>query len=241
MCSSDLKKMDVLFPFGHGLSYTTFACSNLKLDREEMIPGELLTVTVDVTNTGDRAGKDVVQLYVAVKECEVPRSVKELRGFEKILLAPGETKTVTFTLDKRDFSYWNDEAHCFHMPEGVYEIQIGASAHEVLLSQEIRAKEEPLNLKMTYDMTSLIGDVVKKPSGAAFLDSHLEEMVQGVVASGIAADTVGEMPDLSTMDHAQLSAMTKGMYGQTLSTLQMFLPGVQDFEWAQLLSQLNEE
>lgn len=235
------KKMDVLFPFGHGLSYTTFACSNLKLDREEMIPGELLTVTVDVTNTGDRAGKDVVQLYVAVKECEVPRPVKELRGFEKILLAPGETKTVTFTLDKRDFSYWNDEAHCFHMPEGVYEIQIGASAHEVLLSQEIRAKEEPLNLKITYDMTSLIGDVVKKPSGAAFLDSHLEEMVQGVIASGIAADTVGEMPDLSTMDHAQLSAMTKGMYGQTLSTLQMFLPGVQDFEWAQLLSQLNEE
>ena len=65
--------------------------------------------------------------------------------------------------------------------------------------------------------------------------------MQGVVASGIAADTVGEMPDLSTMDHAQLSSMTKGMYGQTLSTLQMFLPGVQDFEWAQLLSQLNEE
>ena len=90
------------------------------------------------------------RLYVAVKECEVPRPVKELRGFEKILLAPGETKTVTFTLDKRDFSYWNDEAHCFHMPEGVYEIQIGASAHEVLLSQEIRAKEEPLNLKKIF-------------------------------------------------------------------------------------------
>ena len=95
----------------------------------------------------------------------MPRPVKELQGFEKILLAPGETKTVTFTLDKRDFSYWNDEAHCFHMPEGVYEIQIGASAHEVLLSQEIRAKEEPLNLKMTYDMTSLIGDVVKNRRG----------------------------------------------------------------------------
>ena len=126
-------------------------------------------------------------------------------------------------------------------PDGAISQAIGASAHEVLLSQEIRAKEEPLNLKMTYDMTSLIGDVVKKTSGAAFLDSHLEEMVQGVIASGIAADTVGEMPDLSTMDHAQLSAMTKGMYGQTLSTLQMFLPGVQDFEWAQLLSQLNEE
>ena len=235
------KKTDVLFPFGHGLSYTTFSCNNLKLDREEMNPEELLTVTVDVTNTGERAGKDVVQLYVAVKDCEIPRPVKELRGFEKILLAPGETKTLTFTLDKRDFSYWNDEAHCFHMPEGVYEIQIGASAHEVLLAQEIRAKEEPLDLKITYDMTSLIGDVVKKPAGAAFLDSHLEEMVQGVIASGIAADTVGQMPDLTTMDHAQLSAMTRGMYGQTLSTLQMFLPGVQDFEWAQLLSRLNEE
>ena len=235
------KKLDVLFPFGHGLSYTDFAYSNLTVDRDVMNHEDTLTVTVDVTNTGARAGKEVVQLYVAVKDCEVPRPVKELRGFDKIALAPGETKTVTFMLDKRAFSYWNDEAHCFHMPEGTYEIQIGASAHKVLLAREIRAEEEPLDLKIVYEMTTLIGDVVKHPVGAKFLEDHIEDIARGVVASGIAAHVTGEELDLTSLSKEQLMGMTKGMYGQTLSVLQMFLPGVQDFEWAQLLSRLNEE
>ena len=88
----DKKKMDVLFPFGYGLSYTTFAYSNLCLDKKTMKDTEELTVSVDVTNTGDRTGKEVVQLYVADKESTVIRPVKELRDFVKIELAPGETK-----------------------------------------------------------------------------------------------------------------------------------------------------
>lgn len=86
----DKKKMDVLFPFGYGLSYTTFAYSNLCLDKKTMKDTEELTVSVDVTNTGDRAGKEVVQLYVADKESTVIRPVKELRDFVKIELAPGD-------------------------------------------------------------------------------------------------------------------------------------------------------
>ena len=93
----DTKEMDVLFPFGHGLSYTTFAYSNMKLDKTEMNDTETLTVQVDVTNTGDRFGKEVVQLYVMPPKGNVIRPVKELKGFEKIGLHPGETKTVTFT------------------------------------------------------------------------------------------------------------------------------------------------
>ena len=110
----DKKKMDVLFPFGYGLSYTTFAYSNLCLDKKTMKDTEELTVSVDVTNTGDRAGKEVVQLYVADKESTVIRPVKELRDFVKIELAPGETKTVTFTLGKRAFAYY--DVH--HEPPG---------------------------------------------------------------------------------------------------------------------------
>ena len=100
----DKKKMDVLFPFGHGLSYTTFEYSNMQIDKECIKDTETLTVTVDVTNTGKKAGKEVVQLYVADKESTVIRPVKELRNFAKIELAPGETKNVAFTLDKRAFA-----------------------------------------------------------------------------------------------------------------------------------------
>ena len=100
----DAKEMEVAFPFGHGLSYTTFKYSNLKLDRTEMTDQDTLTVSVDVTNTGSRAGKEVVQLYVSDRTGSVRRPLKELKGYEKVSLEPGETKTVTMTLDKRSFA-----------------------------------------------------------------------------------------------------------------------------------------
>ena len=92
------KEMNVLFPFGHGLSYTTFSYDNLTVERERIREGEKLRVSVDVTNTGNRFGKEVVQLYVEPKGGTVIRPIRELRAFEKIGLAPGETKTVTFLL-----------------------------------------------------------------------------------------------------------------------------------------------
>ena len=103
----DKKKMDVLFPFGHGLSYTTFSYSNLRTDKDAMKDTDTMEVSVDVKNTGSMAGKEVVQLYVADKESTVIRPIKELKGFEKVELAPGETKTVTFTLDKRAFAFYS--------------------------------------------------------------------------------------------------------------------------------------
>ena len=114
----DKKKMDVLFPFGFGLSYTTFEYSNLMVDKESMKDTDTLTVTVDVTNTGSMAGKEVVQLYVADKESTVIRPVKELRDFAKVELAPGETKTVSFTLDKRAFAYYSVRIHDWHVETG---------------------------------------------------------------------------------------------------------------------------
>ena len=121
----DKKKMDVLFPFGHGLSYTTFEYSNMQIDKECIKDTETLTVTVDVTNTGKKAGKEVVQLYVADKESTVIRPVKELRNFAKIELAPGETKNVAFTLDKRAFAYYSVKIHDWHVESGEFDILIG--------------------------------------------------------------------------------------------------------------------
>ena len=86
-----------LFAFGHGLSYTTFAYDNIRGDRTEIGPDGSIRISVDVTNTGERAGQEVVQLYVGDCVSSLPRPVKELKGFEKIALGPGQTRTVTFT------------------------------------------------------------------------------------------------------------------------------------------------
>lgn len=142
----DKKKMDVLFPFGHGLSYTTFAYANLRTDKEQMKDTDVMKVSVDVTNTGKMTGKEVVQLYVADKESTVIRPVKELRDFVKVELEPGETKTVTFTLDKRAFAYYSVRIHDWHVESGTFDILIGKSSREIvkdLLKLDIFGGEKP--------------------------------------------------------------------------------------------------
>ncbi len=148
----DRKKMKVLFPFGYGLSYTTFAYSNIKVRRIRSGPvpedgngtaadtfrdTDLLEVSVDVTNTGSRFGKEVIQLYVSPPESRVFRPVRELRGFEKTALEPGQTKTVTFLLDKRAFAYWNKDIHDWFVQTGTYGIEISRSSRETVLRKEI--------------------------------------------------------------------------------------------------------
>ena len=136
------KEMEVLFPFGYGLSYTTFSYGNLTVDKKEFKESEKLLVSVDVTNTGACTGKEVVQLYVAPKGGTIIRPVRELKAFEKTELAPGETKTVTFELDSRAYAYWNTEIHDWHVETGAYEIQICRNAQEVLLSEKVQVESE---------------------------------------------------------------------------------------------------
>jgi beta-glucosidase len=124
----DKKKMDVLFPFGYGLSYTTFDFSNLRLGADHIRDTDTLTVTATVTNTGKRAGKAVAQLYVGDVESTVLRPVRELKGFRKVLLQPGESKEVSFTLDKRSFAYWNEEIHDWHVETGAFTIEVAIPA-----------------------------------------------------------------------------------------------------------------
>ena len=101
----DTKKTEPLFPFGNGLSYTQFAYANLRLSASELDESEELQVSVDITNTGNRAGGEVVQLYVHPKQSRLKRPEQELKGFQKVKLAVGETLTVQMKLTPRDFSY----------------------------------------------------------------------------------------------------------------------------------------
>jgi len=161
----DTKEMDVLFPFGHGLSYTTFAYDNLRLSSDDMALGSQLTVSVDITNTGDVAGKEIVQLYVRSTHAGVSRPVRELRGFEKLSLKPGETGTATFTLDARAFAYWEERIHDWHVEGGSYEIQIGASSRDIRLGAPLTISSvRPLPVRVGMDTT--LGDIMALPGGA---------------------------------------------------------------------------
>lgn len=125
------KKVKPLFPFGHGLSYTTFEYGKPTADSKTMQADGTLTVKVSVKNTGAREGQEVVQLYISDKKSSLPRPVKELKGFQKVKLAPGETKEVTFTIDKEALSFFDDTQHAWVAEPGKFEAVIAASAADV--------------------------------------------------------------------------------------------------------------
>lgn len=122
------------FPFGFGLSYTTFQYSDLKLSKKKMKNNEAIEVTANITNTGKYAGEEVVQLYLRDKFGSVVRPVKELKGFEKIKLNVGETKTVKFVIDNQKLSFYNDKLE-FKSEPGDFELMIGASSEDIRLKE----------------------------------------------------------------------------------------------------------
>jgi beta-glucosidase len=128
---ADKKKIKPLFPFGHGLSYTTFQYGKVTADKKTMSASDKITFSVTVKNTGKRDGQEVVQLYITDLKSSLERPVKELKGFEKISLKAGEEKTVTFTVDKTALSFFDDKKHDWVAEPGDFEALIGASSADV--------------------------------------------------------------------------------------------------------------
>ena len=135
------KKVQPLFSFGHGLSYTTFEYGKPVVDKREMKAGEQLTVTVPVKNTGSREGKEVVQLYIRDKKSSVERPIKELKGFCKVSLKPGEEKEVSFTIDRSALSYFDAGSHQWVAEPGAFEAIVAASATDIRGQVEFKLTE----------------------------------------------------------------------------------------------------
>lgn len=226
------KDMEVLFPFGHGLSYTTFAYRNLSADKEQMTESETLTVTVDVTNTGEMAGKEVVQLYAAPKGGTIIRPVRELKAFEKIELAPGETKKVQFTLDRRAFAYWNTQIHDWHVESGEFELQIGRNAQDIVLSHSV-ALESEVNIPKVFDLNSTMGEILADPKGKAVLEQAMAAMTGAEEAQAMGEQAQG---DGEAISNEMIVAMMEGM---PLRQLVSFVPGVTKEALNQLILALN--
>ncbi len=158
----DKKNMEVLFPFGHGLSYTQFSYSNLRVSADKIRDTDTLTVQLDITNVGDRTGKEVVQLYVADKETSMPRPKRELKGFEKVELTPGETKTVTFVLEQRAFAYYHAGMQDWYVESGSFALEVGASSRDIRVRKDIEVEATKFP-KMVWSLDSVISDIQSDP------------------------------------------------------------------------------
>lgn len=146
----DTRKIEPLFPFGHGLSYTKFIYSDLNVSSDQMSDDDILSVTVTVTNSGNVAGKEVVQLYVKDEQASVARPDKELKGFHKLELAPGESGDVEFLLSKRDFSFFSNDHGRWIAESGDFWIFVGSSSRDIRLQRKVRFQSaERLNYRFS--------------------------------------------------------------------------------------------
>lgn len=178
----DKKKMEVQFPFGYGLSYTTFEYSDLELSQESITDLDMLSVSCKVKNTGERYGKEAVQIYVCDPISNVSRPVRELKGFQKVSLTPGEEKKITFQLDKRAFAYYEEKIHDWFVESGSYRIEIGASSRDIRLEKEIQMNAT-IEIPIVYTRQSTIGDLTKTQKGQVIM-SELMEAISGRLGGG---------------------------------------------------------
>ncbi|HEX2907918.1 MAG TPA: glycoside hydrolase family 3 C-terminal domain-containing protein, partial [Phototrophicaceae bacterium] len=193
----DARQIEVLFPFGYGLSYTTFDYSNLRVSSPTVKGGNSLTVTLDVKNTGAVAGKTVVQVYVHDQAAALVRPVKELKGFAKVALKPGETKTVSIELDARAFAYYNPKFQRWVLESGAFDILVGASAADIRLQTTIQLESDQ-DLRAELHHFSTLREWVDDAKGGAVLGEALGQMM-----AEVSMETTDEVPIAQAIEWAK--------------------------------------
>jgi beta-glucosidase len=163
----DTARVEPLFPFGHGLSYSSFEYANLRLDKSAMRDTERLEVSVEVLNAGAVEAKEVVQLYIGDEKSSVARPKRELKAFRKIDLKPGERATVSFSLDKRAFAFWSPPHADWIVETGTFEIAVGASSRDLRLRTAVEVQSTAPDLRH-WDLNASLRDVAEHPLGEAF-------------------------------------------------------------------------
>jgi beta-glucosidase len=200
---------DVLFPFGHGLSYTTFEYSGLKLSKKKIKDTDTLEVSVTVKNTGSFSGAEAVQLYVSDRTGSAVRPVRELKNFAKVQLRPGESKSVTMMLDKRSFAWYSTEIGDWYAATGTYEIQIGSSSRDIRLTAAVEVVSTVKNAFVVTAATP-IADIMNNPAAAEIFgpvsDRIMKAMGGGEKRSSGAGNASGE-----AINEEMMKAMVENM------------------------------
>ena len=207
---------EVLFPFGYGLSYTTFAYEDLSLNKFNITDQENLTVKLTVRNTGEVAGKEIVQLYVSPGSPTAFRPKMELKGFTKVELQPGEAQEVTFTLDWRAFAHFSTAISDWHIESGVYRILVGASSHHILLEGEVRVTSSQPDLPVPE--IDRLPAYVDFPADAKINQADFEALLGRAVPSNFISkgETATINTPLADMQHSLIARqLRKTMKKQT--------------------------
>ncbi len=191
----------MLFPFGYGLSYTTFDYQNPMVSKQTFRDVDGLTVSVDITNTGTMAGKEIVQVYVHDHKSRLARPAKELKGFAKVELQPGETKTVTVSLDFRAFAYYHPAYGQWITEDGEFNILIGASSEDIRFTETVTL-QSTLELPSILSRESTLREWVEDPRGMSVLASLYQQMNDRmrVTFGGIDSEQTGLDPIGFLMD-----------------------------------------
>ena len=221
----DKKEMDVRFPFGHGLSYTSFQYSDLKLSRNQLSDSDTLAVSLKVKNTGDIAGKEIVQLYVSDLTGAANRPVKELKGFAKVFLEPGQEKTVEMALDKRSFAWYNTRIHDWYAATGDYQILVGASSRDIRLQKTVRFVTEtrlPFHIHRNTTVAELLADERTAPVIRSMMEDLASDMIGGGDnSSEVASEAITPEMTLKMLENSPLRSFKSfsGLSEEELSSL----------------------
>ena len=209
----DTREIKAQYPFGFGLSYTEFTYSNLQLSSEILHKGDVLRLSVDITNIGTRKGKEVVQIYVQDVESYLPRPCKELKGFAKVSLDPGETKNVELKLDESAFSYYVPHLGRFAVESGVFEIMAGSSSEDIRLQAQVMFySEDEVRTPLTYD--DRFGDFLEDDRYAAYAKKILDQyqVDQGFMLYELLyGSAVRQMPEIISYAGADMKEAKREM------------------------------
>jgi beta-glucosidase len=231
----DTVAQDVLYPFGHGLSYTTFEHSDLRLSQDQLSMPDPLTVTLRIKNTGTVAGQEIVQIYVRDVESTAFRPDKELKGFTKVRLEPGEEESVSIELDKRAFAYYNVDLQDWHVESGEFEILVGASSRDIRLTTTVEIiSDDPATPAVGREKLAAYCDLPKgAPIGQRDFEALLGRPVppnQGPQKGAYTLNTpIGDMSDSfigRQLHNVMKSQMAKMIQSQEDTPLALLLEAV---------------